>query len=626
MKKFFLGFVSFLCGMFVFHTVSAQYIRPIVNEKDFYQAARTFINESLSGLFDQEALFEVGGFGPVTHQKISTNNGQNASYTCSLPKDAGGTPVQTLEDCIRAIRDRYNGGGRGQDSIEDVQALFEDMTNVLDTIEKNSLRVSDAYPDSSLSRYIERGVYRNIMNDLQGRLDALLNYEDIDDDGDGVSNLRDKCPNTQGRFIDKNGCDCAQKNCEQFKGFQCQEAFVREIDPVTNNHIEKPRAVCVEVVDETPYDLREALRDVQMANRGDRRFIAEYPEHLVGADSRSLKGDASDLTVFFQRFGNGLTILAGSLAVIMIVVNGFMMVVSVGDTDTVGKAKSGLIWSLVALLLIIMAYVIVKTVISVSYSGQEFDVPPETNQPVQTQSVDHGSDEEEEAAEDQEEKSSEEQLAEIDQQIEDTEKEVATLESEIAALEAKGDAKCKKNLFGAGWKYTKAKEDIINPLTDEECQDIERQIQEKEDQLDVAEDTLKDLRKQRWQVNEKRLEEYRDSYKDITDKTEKQKAIQDQMDKIEPEFSVAEDVEENCKKGLYGLRNEYTKAQDSSSWSDGKCKQKDTEWYQISYFYQTYEEDLKKAGKDPSTFSKLFKKETYKKAAKDVWEHEFGGE
>ncbi len=120
--------------------------------------------------------------------------------------------------------------------------------------------------------------------------------------------------------------------------------------------------------DVTPYDLGKAMRDVQQ-----KKFYiqVELPQHLPGIDEQSLQGNASDVTVFLQRFANGIAGIAGSIAVIFIIINAFGMAGSAGNTEAIEKAKKGLIWSIAGLVLIIMAYVIVKTVLSLSYSGQE---------------------------------------------------------------------------------------------------------------------------------------------------------------------------------------------------------------------------------------------------------------
>ncbi len=60
---------------------------------------------------------------------------------------------------------------------------------------------------------------------------------------------------------------------------------------------------------------------------------------------------------------NWLFYVAGVLAVIMIIFCGIKMTVSSGDSGAVAKAKQGLIYSLVGLAVVILAYAIVNFVI-----------------------------------------------------------------------------------------------------------------------------------------------------------------------------------------------------------------------------------------------------------------------
>lgn len=93
------------------------------------------------------------------------------------------------------------------------------------------------------------------------------------------------------------------------------------------------------------------------------------PKYLTGSnwESRKYKGDASDLTFWMQKFGNKITSYAAALAVLFIVFNGFMLVTAAGDEDQINKAKTGIRWALIGLVLLGFAYIIVKTVISLAY-------------------------------------------------------------------------------------------------------------------------------------------------------------------------------------------------------------------------------------------------------------------
>ncbi len=59
---------------------------------------------------------------------------------------------------------------------------------------------------------------------------------------------------------------------------------------------------------------------------------------------------------------------AGALAILFIVLAGFRYVMSRGDEGEVGNAKSTLIWSVAALLILILSYSIVSTVFNLAAS------------------------------------------------------------------------------------------------------------------------------------------------------------------------------------------------------------------------------------------------------------------
>ncbi|PIQ79242.1 hypothetical protein COV81_02745 [Candidatus Peregrinibacteria bacterium CG11_big_fil_rev_8_21_14_0_20_41_10] len=83
------------------------------------------------------------------------------------------------------------------------------------------------------------------------------------------------------------------------------------------------------------------------------------PENLPAIKGGTIEEQASKLVGDFV-----LTAIqfAGALAIIFIIIAGFRYVISVGDDEQMGKAKSGLIWAVVALLILILSYAIVSTV------------------------------------------------------------------------------------------------------------------------------------------------------------------------------------------------------------------------------------------------------------------------
>ena len=102
--------------------------------------------------------------------------------------------------------------------------------------------------------------------------------------------------------------------------------------------------------------------------------VTPRPQYLAGIDGEfagdKLKGDASDLTRFIEKVAKSLAGAAAAIAIVMIVMNALSLVTAVGDSDAIGNAKKGLLWSFAGLLLIIFAYVIIKSIIAITYSGE----------------------------------------------------------------------------------------------------------------------------------------------------------------------------------------------------------------------------------------------------------------
>jgi len=113
------------------------------------------------------------------------------------------------------------------------------------------------------------------------------------------------------------------------------------------------------------------------------------PRGLPGA-TKSKDVDAETAVQGFagllQRVINGLTGIAAAIAIFFIVFNAGGFMLAAGDMEKIKKARNGIIWALVGLLLIMFSYVIAKTAISLTYSGSSAteghntfnqDCPPE---------------------------------------------------------------------------------------------------------------------------------------------------------------------------------------------------------------------------------------------------------
>jgi hypothetical protein len=89
------------------------------------------------------------------------------------------------------------------------------------------------------------------------------------------------------------------------------------------------------------------------------------PKYLIGAscaENSELKGDASDIAFWIQKFGGKITALISFIAVLFIVFNSFKILTAVGDTDQINSGKNGLKWAIIGLFLTMFAYLVVKSV------------------------------------------------------------------------------------------------------------------------------------------------------------------------------------------------------------------------------------------------------------------------
>lgn len=142
-------------------------------------------------------------------------------------------------------------------------------------------------------------------------------------------------------------------------------------EPVTSPPTASPEAVSEEDDNcgSNPYSLYSALKSAQNV-QGD--GAVTLPNGLPGATQSENIGASSALegvAGLLQRIINGLTAIAAAVAVFFIVFNGGGMLLAVGDTEKIKKAREGIMWALLGLLLIMGSYLIAKTVISLTYSG-----------------------------------------------------------------------------------------------------------------------------------------------------------------------------------------------------------------------------------------------------------------
>ena len=91
------------------------------------------------------------------------------------------------------------------------------------------------------------------------------------------------------------------------------------------------------------------------------------PEDVANSD----KGDSKvsdNMAALIKSATGAVTAVVASIAILFTIINGFLITISTGG-DQLGKAKKGLIWSVAGLMLVIFAYIIVKTTISLIYTS-----------------------------------------------------------------------------------------------------------------------------------------------------------------------------------------------------------------------------------------------------------------
>lgn len=70
---------------------------------------------------------------------------------------------------------------------------------------------------------------------------------------------------------------------------------------------------------------------------------------------------------FIPKFVNGTLVFLISLSVLMVIVGGLMFLFSSGDSDLTARAKTTIIWSIVGVIITLLAYAIVQFVIGIDF-------------------------------------------------------------------------------------------------------------------------------------------------------------------------------------------------------------------------------------------------------------------
>ncbi len=109
-----------------------------------------------------------------------------------------------------------------------------------------------------------------------------------------------------------------------------------------------------------PYSLSDAMK----------KNAAKKPIYMPGRDKDDKKGEAGDVTIVIQKAIDIIVGITGVVAVFFVVFNGVNMATTAGDTERLTRAKNGMVYGVLGLALIVFSYILVKTIIWVTYLGE----------------------------------------------------------------------------------------------------------------------------------------------------------------------------------------------------------------------------------------------------------------
>lgn len=110
-----------------------------------------------------------------------------------------------------------------------------------------------------------------------------------------------------------------------------------------------------------PFSLSDALKCAQEDSG-----VEKFPKYMPGIKNQDIN-PIKEIPILIQKIINGITLLAGGLAVLFMAISGFRLTFGAIHADEVSKAKDGLIYGAVGLIVIIFSYIIAKTVIALTY-------------------------------------------------------------------------------------------------------------------------------------------------------------------------------------------------------------------------------------------------------------------
>ncbi len=97
--------------------------------------------------------------------------------------------------------------------------------------------------------------------------------------------------------------------------------------------------------------------------------LAAIPTPLLAATLEDPLSSQGDITIVIGRLVQALLGIVGALALLMFVWGGFQWLTSMGAPDKIKKGKDTLVWATIGIAVIMMAYTLVKAVVSALESG-----------------------------------------------------------------------------------------------------------------------------------------------------------------------------------------------------------------------------------------------------------------
>lgn len=93
------------------------------------------------------------------------------------------------------------------------------------------------------------------------------------------------------------------------------------------------------------------------------------PAGLVGCTQEDFSVENTKITIL--KISENILGFAGIIAVLMLVIAGIRLIVAAGNQENLQNVRKQIIWTILGLILIILAFLIIKNIIDLSYTSLE---------------------------------------------------------------------------------------------------------------------------------------------------------------------------------------------------------------------------------------------------------------